>query len=83
MRLLKHFLIYLRIIFALTGFVLAIYGIITNNFALTPYMFLFLGAALMLASISEFQLKRKKFGYFYFIISLFIFSVSIQGFLLT
>lgn len=81
MKLLKHFLIYLRIIFALTGTVLAIYGIETNKFALTPYMFLFIGAALMLTGISEFQLKRKKFGYFYFIISLLILSVSIQGFL--
>nr|WP_286141655.1 DUF3953 domain-containing protein [Bacillus sp. AFS001701] len=45
-------------------------------------MLFFLGATVLLASISEFQLKRKKNGYIYFIVSLFAFFVSIQIFLL-
>jgi len=74
-------LIILRLIFASVVILLSIYGLITHKSALMSYMFFFLGATSLLASISEFQLKRKKNGYFYLIVSLFVFFVSIQGFL--
>ncbi|MGG2028828.1 DUF3953 domain-containing protein [Gottfriedia sp. S16(2024)] len=44
-------------------------------------MLLFIGATFLLASISEFQLKRNKIGTISFIVSLLVFLVSIQGFL--
>ncbi|MEH7403730.1 DUF3953 domain-containing protein [Gottfriedia acidiceleris] len=72
----------LRLIFASVVVILSIYDLITHKSALMPYMLFFLGVTLLLASISEFQLKRKKNGYSYLIVSLFIFLVSIQGFLL-
>lgn len=71
----------LRLIFASVVVILSICGLITHQSGLISYMQFFLGVTVLLASVSEFQLKRKKFGYIYFIVSLFAFVASIQGFL--
>ncbi|PET77555.1 hypothetical protein CN514_00730 [Bacillus sp. AFS001701] len=71
----------LRLTFASVVGILSIYGLITHKSGLIPYMQFFLGAMFLLASITEFQQKQKKSGYIYFIVSLFAFIASIQGFL--
>ncbi|MBX9953362.1 YczI family protein [Peribacillus simplex] len=48
-----------------------------------PYYMFFLGALILVTGLSELQKDRKGFwGYMNIVISLFIFFVSIQGFLL-
>ncbi|MEH6937255.1 YczI family protein [Bacillus sp. JJ664] len=72
----------LRMIFGLIAAVLAIWCLITQKWVLMPYMILILGAMFVVIGISEYQLKRKAAAYSNFIVSLFLFSASIQGFIL-
>ena len=62
--------------------VLAGYGSITRSFAVLPYMMFFMGAMLLVIGISEIKRKRKRIGFISIIVSLFVFYVSMQGFLL-
>ena len=72
----------LRIVFAIITLVLASYGLITGNSGVvSPYMMLFMGAMLLVMGISEIKNERKQIGFISIIVSLFIFYVSIQGFL--
>jgi len=71
----------LRIIPGVIAFTLAIYGLISSKTVLMPYMFFFLGSMFLVTGISEFRLKRKRTAYINFFVSLFVFVVSIQGFL--
>lgn len=76
-------LITLRIVFAIITLVLAGYGLITGNSGVvSPYMMLFMGAMLLVMGISEIKNERKQIGFISIIVSLFVFYVSIQGFLL-
>ncbi|MBP1971072.1 hypothetical protein J2Z83_003209 [Virgibacillus natechei] len=73
----------LKIVFALITLVLAGYGLTTgNSIVVLPYMMLFMGALLLVMGISEIKNERKQIGFMSIIVSLFVFYVSIQGFLL-
>ena len=73
----------IRIILAIIVLALSAYQLITENFELMPYSMLFLGAIMLVTGLSEFQKDRKDFwGYMSIGISLFVFFVSIQGFLM-
>ncbi|MFB7641765.1 DUF3953 domain-containing protein [Peribacillus butanolivorans] len=62
---------------------LIVYQLITGNFKLRPYSMLFLGALILVTGLAELQKDRKDFwGYMNIVISLFVFFVSIQGFLM-
>lgn len=73
----------IRIILGIIVIALSSYSLISRNFELMPFMMLFLGAFMLVSGLSELQKDRKRFeGYMCIIVSLFIFFVSIQGFLL-
>ena len=72
----------LRIVLAIIVMVLAGYGSITGSSAVLPYMMFFMGAMLLIMGISEIKKKRKRTGFISIIVSLFVFYVSMQGFLL-
>ncbi|MFD6210424.1 MULTISPECIES: DUF3953 domain-containing protein [unclassified Peribacillus] len=73
----------IRIILAIIVLALSAYQLITENFELMPYSMLFLGAIMLVTGLSELQKDRKGFwGYMSIVISLFVFFVSIQGFLM-
>lgn len=64
------------------AFVFASYCFIIRNFDLMPFMILSLGAFMLVTGLVELQKDRRKFeGYMCIVASLFIFFVSIQGFL--
>ena len=72
----------IRIILAIIVIVLSSYSLIRGNFELMPFMMLFLGAFMLATGLSELQKDRKRFeGYMFIVVSLFIFFVSLQGFL--
>lgn len=72
----------LRIVLAIIVIVLAGYGSLIGNSIVMPYMMLFMGAMLLVMGISEIKKKRKRIGFFSIIVSLFVFYVSMQGFLI-
>jgi hypothetical protein len=73
----------LRIVFAIITLVLVGYGLTTEKSGVVlPYMMLFMGAMLLVMGISEIKNERKQIGFISIIVSLFVFYVSIQGFLL-
>ncbi|EPD52113.1 DUF3953 domain-containing protein [Paenisporosarcina sp. FSL H8-0542] len=73
----------IRIILGIIVIALSSYSLISRNFELMPFMMLFLGAFMLVTGLFELQKDRKRFeGYMFIIVSLFIFFVSIQGFLL-
>ncbi|QED46279.1 DUF3953 domain-containing protein [Cytobacillus dafuensis] len=72
----------LRIIFSLSTVALSAFSLITQNYNLTPYVMFLLGVTMLMTGIIELQKDKKGFpGYLCIIVSLFIFFVSIQGFL--
>ncbi|MBT2719226.1 DUF3953 domain-containing protein [Bacillus sp. ISL-57] len=72
-----------RVILAIIVLALSAYQIITQNFELMPYSMLFLGAIMLVTGLVELQKDRKRFwGYMSIVVSLFLFFVSIQGFLI-
>ncbi|MFJ7994424.1 DUF3953 domain-containing protein [Peribacillus frigoritolerans] len=73
-----------RIILAIVVIVLSSYGLITESKTeLMPYCMFFLGTLIMVTGLAELQKDRKGFvGYMFIVISLFIFFVSIQEFLI-
>lgn len=72
-----------RVILVIVVIVLTGYNLITET-ELVPYYMFFLGALILVTGLSELQKDRKGFwGYMNIVISLFIFFVSVQGFLLT
>ncbi|MGF9975859.1 DUF3953 domain-containing protein [Viridibacillus arvi] len=73
----------LRIILSVIVIALAGYSLITKNFEFMSYLMFFLGAFMLVMGLDELQKDRKRFeGYMCIIVSMFIFFVSIQGFLL-
>ncbi|TFH58565.1 DUF3953 domain-containing protein [Peribacillus frigoritolerans] len=72
-----------RIILAIIVLALSAYQLITENFELMPYSWLFLGAIMLVTGLAELQKDRKGFwGYMSIVVSSFLFFVSIQGFLM-
>lgn len=73
----------LRIFLSIAGVVFASFILITQSFELMPYMLLVLGMSTLFTGVSELQKDKKAFwGYMSIIVSLFVFFVSILGFLL-
>ncbi|MBE1444354.1 hypothetical protein GGC63_003816 [Paenibacillus sp. OAS669] len=59
------------------------YILMTKSFELTPYLMLFLALSLLASGLSEVISNRKRtWGYTTIIVSLFIFFVSLQSFIL-
>ncbi|EPD52151.1 hypothetical protein HMPREF1210_01504 [Paenisporosarcina sp. HGH0030] len=75
-------LMILRILFSIITLALAGYGLITRNFEFQAYLILFLGLAMLVTGIQEFQQNKKLTGWL--LIGVFAFSlfVSIQSFIL-
>ncbi|WP_328178408.1 YczI family protein [Peribacillus frigoritolerans] len=72
-----------RIILAIIVLTLSVYQLITDNFEVMPYSMLFLGALMLVIGLAELQKDRKGFGgYMCIVVSLFLFFVSIQDFLI-
>ena len=62
--------------------VFAAYVLLNQNFTLLPYVTLTLGIFMLVAGFEKIQKDRKEFwGYMFVLISLFIFFVSAQGFI--
>lgn len=73
----------MRVILGIIVILLSGYSLITKDFDMMPYLMLFLGALMLVGGGTELQKDRKEFwGYMSIIVSLFIFFVSIKGFLL-
>jgi len=70
----------MRIVFAVIALCLALYGEITDNYELMPYMMVFLGAMLLVMGISELKVKRKTNAIISFLVSAFVLFVSIYTF---
>ncbi|MEC0274425.1 DUF3953 domain-containing protein [Peribacillus frigoritolerans] len=72
-----------RVTLAIIVIALSAYQLITENFELMPYSMLFFGATMLVTGLVELQKDRKRFwGYMSIVVSLFLFFVSIQGFLI-
>lgn len=72
----------LRIILQLAALGLSAYVLWAQNFTLIPYVMLMLGMFMLVAGFEKIQSDRKEFwGYMFVLISLFIFFVSAQGFI--
>lgn len=72
----------IRIISAIITGALAIYGLATESIDVTPYMMFFMGIMILTIGISEIQRERKRMGFISIIVSIFVFYVSMQDFLL-
>ncbi|MFD1065075.1 DUF3953 domain-containing protein [Oceanobacillus locisalsi] len=71
-----------RILLSIVIIVLAGYSMITQNFGLAPYYLFLLGVVIVITGGISIQQSKKDFwGYICIIASLFVFYVSVQGFL--
>ncbi|MGE7184103.1 DUF3953 domain-containing protein [Peribacillus sp. NPDC006672] len=72
-----------RIILGIIVIALSTSQLITGNSELLPYTMLFLGLMMLVIGFIELQKDRKGFaGYMCLAVSLFVFYVAIQGFLI-
>ena len=72
-----------RIILSIIVIGIGISLFLNPNSNIAPYMMLALGALTLLTGIDELQKDKKAFwGYMNIIISLFLFFISVQGFIL-
>jgi len=72
----------IRIILQVVGVGFAAYVLWSQDFTLMPYLMLILGVLMLAAGFERIQKDRKEFwGYMFVVISLFIFFVSAQGFI--
>lgn len=69
----------LNMVLAIIGTVLGVYGLITNNFAILPYMMFFLATSFLLNGISELHKQRKILAILCFLTSAFIYFVLIHS----
>ncbi len=73
----------IRVILEIIVIFLSGYSLITKDFDLMPYSLLCLGAFMLATGIAEFQKERPGFSmYGCIVVSLFMFYVSIQWFLI-
>ena len=72
----------LQILFSIITVALASYGLLTQDFQLGAYMILFLGLAMLVSGLQEFQKNKKITGWM--LIGVFAFSifVAIQSLML-
>ena len=59
----------------------AFYGFITKNFEFSSLMIFFMGLAMLMMGLQQFQNKRKVYGWMYIGVFLFSIFVSVQDFL--
>ncbi|KQU09252.1 hypothetical protein ASG65_28085 [Bacillus sp. Leaf13] len=71
-----------RISLAIIVLALSAYLLITENFEFTPYLMLISGAIMLVRGLAELQKDRKGGFLGCVVVSLFLFFVSIQGFLM-
>ncbi|MED3836792.1 DUF3953 domain-containing protein [Peribacillus frigoritolerans] len=71
-----------RIILAIIVLALSAYLLITENFEFMPYLMLISGAIMLVRGLVELQKDRKGGFLGCVVVSLFLFFVSIQGFLM-
>ena len=71
-----------RVILSIITIALSVYSLISKNFELMPYLMLCLGSVMFMTGVAELQKDRKGFGYMSIVASLFVFFVSVYGFLL-
>lgn len=67
----------LRIALAFIVVTIAVYGLVTDNHELTPYMFFFLGLMLIVMGISQFKAKRQADAITCFVVSVFVLFVAV------
>ncbi|RAZ69586.1 hypothetical protein DP119_02705 [Planococcus maitriensis] len=72
----------IRIILNVIVIVFAAYVLFIEDFTLMPYVMLTMGIFMLVAGFEKIQKDRKEFwGYMFVIVSIFIFFVSAQGFI--
>ncbi|MFJ7994422.1 DUF3953 domain-containing protein [Peribacillus frigoritolerans] len=71
-----------RIILAIIVLALSAFQLITGSFEVMPYSMLFVGALMLVIGLAELQKDRKGGFLGCVVVSLFLFFVSIQGFLM-
>ncbi|PAF21019.1 hypothetical protein CHH49_13295 [Terribacillus saccharophilus] len=74
-------LLVLRIILAIIVITLSVYGLVSDNHDIYPYMSLFLGLMILVIGISEFKAKRQAIAIMCIFISVFILFVAAYEFL--
>lgn len=67
----------LRIILAIIIITLSVYGLVSDNHEMYPYMFLFLGLMMMVIGISEFKAKRQAIAIMCILASVFVLFVAV------
>jgi hypothetical protein len=73
----------LRLILTIIVVALSVFGLITESNEVIPYLMLLLGVSMLVTGLFELQKDKKGFwGYMGIVVSLFLFFVAIQGFLL-
>lgn len=71
----------LRLILAIIVITLSVYGLVSDNHEIYPYMSLFLGLMMMVIGISEFKAKRQAIAIMCILVSLFVLIVAAYEFL--
>lgn len=72
-----------RIVLGMIVISLSCFGLVTNNVVLTPYIMLFLGFSILMTSLAVLMNKGNRIlGCISILASLFVFFISIEGFLL-
>ncbi|RPF50271.1 DUF3953 domain-containing protein [Aquisalibacillus elongatus] len=73
----------LRIIFSVIAGIFAVYALMTKNFEVYPYMFLFLSLMMLVMGLEELQKGRKGYGWLSIMTFLFVFSGTFYIFTLS
>ena len=71
----------LQILFSIITVALASYGLVTQDFQLGAYMILFLGLAMLVSGLQEFQKDKKVSGWMLIGVFAFLMFVAIQSFM--
>ncbi|WP_198510257.1 DUF3953 domain-containing protein [Bacillus solitudinis] len=72
----------IRLLLQIVVLILASYSLLTKNFEFLPLTMFFVASLSFIVGLIELQRKKKINGYLMIIVSLFVFFVSIQGFIL-
>lgn len=67
----------LRIVLAIIVITIAVYGLVTGNHELFPYMFFFLGLMMVVMGISEIKVKRQGNAVLCILASIFVLFVAV------
>lgn len=74
-------LVILQLIFAAIGMILAIYGLLAQDFQFQHYMMLALGLMFLVMGIQAFKDAKKWNGWLFLVTALFTLFVAILGFI--